>query len=55
MVTDLRFMIIKMEYLKKLKYLQFVKTQSTRSERQLEKHVIKYNEENLAQKASPTS
>lgn len=55
MVTDLRFMIIKMEYLKKLKYLQFVKTQSTRSERQLKKHVIKYNEENLTQKASPTS
>lgn len=54
MVTDLRFMIRKMEYLKKLKYIQFVKTQS-RSERQLKKHVTKYNEDNLAQKASPTS
>lgn len=30
---DLRFMIIKTEYFKKLKYLQFVKTQSMRSER----------------------
>lgn len=55
MVTDLRFMIRKMEYLKKLKYIQFVKTQSTKSERQLKKHVTKYNEDNLAQKASPTS
>lgn len=30
---DLRFMIIKTEYFKKLKYLQFVKTQSMKSER----------------------
>lgn len=48
-------MIIKTEYLKKLKYLQLVKTQSMRSERQMKKHITKYNEEDLAQKTSPSS